>query len=47
MGFTQTHDGTVAVAFENIADSFIQHGAFCAIHISGRHFDLLISSGGF
>jgi len=43
VGFAETHDGTVAVAFEDVADGFVEHGALGAIHVSGG---LFVTGGG-
>jgi hypothetical protein len=33
-GFAQAHNGTIAVAFEDVADGFVEHGALGAIHVA-------------
>ena len=33
LGFSQTHNGTFTVAFEDISDGFIEHSTFCAIYV--------------
>src|SRR5262245_25262724 len=35
MSFAQSHDRAITVAFEDIADGFIEYGLFCAIHVPG------------
>lgn len=42
--FAETDDGTIAVAFEDVSERFIEHGAFGAIHIAGGLF-LFFNSG--
>jgi hypothetical protein len=49
MSFAEADDGTVTIAFEDIADGFIKHSSLGTIYFSaaGWYFDLLFSSGGF
>ena len=38
MRFAKFHDGTFAIALEDVADGFIEYGLFAAVHFRGGGF---------